>query len=52
MAGNQITAVALLKTVIYKVLILMMKRFTSYYAALEHPVPLVPNIKLKYTELE
>lgn len=26
--------------------------FTSYYAALEHPVPLVPNIKLKYTELE
>ena len=26
--------------------------FTSYFAALEHPVPLVPNIKLKYTELE
>lgn len=26
--------------------------FVSYYAALEHPVPLVPNIKLKYTELE
>ncbi|WP_462181404.1 TIGR04219 family outer membrane beta-barrel protein [Pseudoalteromonas gelatinilytica] len=26
--------------------------FTSYYAALEHPVPLVPNLKLKYTELE
>jgi len=26
--------------------------FTSYYAALEHPVPLVPNFKLKYTELE
>ena len=26
--------------------------FTSYYAALEHPVPLIPNIKLKYTELE
>jgi len=26
--------------------------FTSYYAALEHPVPLVPNIKLKYPELE
>lgn len=26
--------------------------FTSYYAALEHPIPLVPNIKLKYTELE
>ncbi|WP_440056182.1 TIGR04219 family outer membrane beta-barrel protein [Pseudoalteromonas sp. T1lg65] len=26
--------------------------FTSFYAALEHPVPLVPNLKLKYTELE
>ncbi|MEL4486187.1 hypothetical protein AAEH76_21840, partial [Shewanella algae] len=26
--------------------------FVSYYAALEHPIPLVPNIKLKYTELE
>lgn len=26
--------------------------FTSFYAALEHPVPLVPNIKLKHTELE
>ena len=26
--------------------------FTSYYAALEHPVPLIPNLKLKYTELE
>ncbi|MFC0117551.1 TIGR04219 family outer membrane beta-barrel protein [Pseudoalteromonas xiamenensis] len=26
--------------------------FTSYYAALEHPIPLVPNIKLKHTELE
>ncbi|MEO2281156.1 TIGR04219 family outer membrane beta-barrel protein [Pseudoalteromonas pernae] len=26
--------------------------FTSYYAALEHPVPLVPNVKLKYTELD
>ena len=26
--------------------------FSSFYAALEHPVPLVPNIKLKYTELE
>jgi outer membrane protein len=26
--------------------------FLSYYAALEHPVPVVPNIKLKYTELE
>ncbi|MEK0161284.1 TIGR04219 family outer membrane beta-barrel protein [Pseudoalteromonas piscicida] len=26
--------------------------FTSFYAALEHPVPLVPNIKLRYTELE
>ncbi|CAM4348747.1 TIGR04219 family outer membrane beta-barrel protein [Pseudoalteromonas ostreae] len=26
--------------------------FISYYAALEHPIPLVPNIKLKYTELE
>ena len=26
--------------------------FVSYYAALEHPVPLVPNLKLKYTELE
>lgn len=26
--------------------------FTSYYAALEHPIPLVPNIKLKYTDLE
>jgi outer membrane protein len=26
--------------------------FTSFYAALEHPVPLVPNVKLKYTELE
>jgi outer membrane protein len=26
--------------------------FVSYYAALEHPVPLVPNIKLRYTELE
>jgi len=26
--------------------------FISYYAALEHPVPLVPNLKLKYTELE
>ena len=26
--------------------------FVSYYAAFEHPVPLVPNIKLKYTELE
>ena len=22
--------------------------FVSYYAALEHPVPLVPNLKLKY----
>jgi len=28
------------------------KTFSSYYAALEHPVPLVPNIKLKYTQLE
>ncbi|CAM4052558.1 TIGR04219 family outer membrane beta-barrel protein [Pseudoalteromonas byunsanensis] len=28
------------------------KTFTSYYAALEHPVPFVPNIKLRYTELE
>ncbi|WP_372858445.1 TIGR04219 family outer membrane beta-barrel protein [Pseudoalteromonas sp.] len=26
--------------------------FISYYAALEHPVPLVPNLKLRYTELE
>lgn len=26
--------------------------FTSFYAALEHPVPLVPNVKLKHTELE
>ncbi|CCQ11109.1 FIG081498: hypothetical protein [Pseudoalteromonas luteoviolacea B = ATCC 29581] len=26
--------------------------FTSFYAALEHPIPLVPNIKLKHTELE
>lgn len=26
--------------------------FISYYAALEHPVPLIPNIKLKYTELD
>ncbi|MGO2012623.1 MAG: TIGR04219 family outer membrane beta-barrel protein [Pseudoalteromonas sp.] len=26
--------------------------YTSYYAALEHPIPLVPNIKLKYTDLE
>ncbi|WP_404342420.1 TIGR04219 family outer membrane beta-barrel protein [Pseudoalteromonas mariniglutinosa] len=26
--------------------------FISYYAALEHPVPLIPNLKLKYTELE
>jgi outer membrane protein len=26
--------------------------FSSFYAALEHPIPLVPNIKLKYTELE
>jgi len=26
--------------------------FVSYYAALEHPIPLVPNVKLKYTELE
>ncbi len=26
--------------------------FTSYYAALEHPIPLVPNVKLKYTDLE
>ena len=26
--------------------------FISYYAALEHPVPLVPNFKFKYTELE
>ncbi|MBQ4832934.1 TIGR04219 family outer membrane beta-barrel protein [Pseudoalteromonas sp. MMG010] len=26
--------------------------FISYYAAFEHPVPLIPNIKLKYTELE
>ncbi|AOT09846.1 TIGR04219 family outer membrane beta-barrel protein [Pseudoalteromonas luteoviolacea] len=26
--------------------------FSSFYAALEHPVPLVPNVKLKYTELE
>jgi len=26
--------------------------FVSYYVALEHPVPLVPNLKLKYTELE
>ncbi|MBD1580916.1 TIGR04219 family outer membrane beta-barrel protein [Pseudoalteromonas sp. S16_S37] len=28
------------------------KTFSSYYAALEHPIPLVPNIKLRYTELE
>jgi outer membrane protein len=28
------------------------KTFTSYYAAFEHPVPLVPNIKLRYTQLE
>lgn len=28
------------------------KTFSSYYAALEHPIPLVPNIKLKYTQLE
>lgn len=26
--------------------------FVSYYVALEHPVPVVPNFKLKYTELE
>lgn len=26
--------------------------YTSYYAALEHPIPLVPNVKLKYTDLE
>ncbi len=26
--------------------------FSSVYAALEHPVPLVPNVKLRYTELE
>jgi outer membrane protein len=26
--------------------------FSSYYAALEHPVPFIPNIKLRYTELE
>ncbi|MAD89777.1 MAG: hypothetical protein CMK64_08745 [Pseudoalteromonas sp.] len=28
------------------------KTFSSYYAAFEHPVPLIPNIKLKYTQLE
>ncbi|CAH9053003.1 hypothetical protein PSECIP111951_00733 [Pseudoalteromonas holothuriae] len=28
------------------------KTFSSFYAALEHPIPLVPNIKLRYTELE
>ncbi|AZZ99657.1 TIGR04219 family outer membrane beta-barrel protein [Pseudoalteromonas sp. R3] len=28
------------------------KNFSSFYAALEHPVPLVPNVKLKYTELK
>ncbi|GAP74213.1 hypothetical protein W04_0725 [Pseudoalteromonas sp. SW0106-04] len=28
------------------------KTFTSYYAALEHPVPLVPNVKLRYTEMD
>ncbi|WP_405599039.1 MULTISPECIES: TIGR04219 family outer membrane beta-barrel protein [unclassified Pseudoalteromonas] len=26
--------------------------FVSYYIALEHPVPVVPNFKFKYTELE
>lgn len=26
--------------------------FSSFYAALEHPIPLVPNLKIKYTELE
>ncbi|RZQ54934.1 hypothetical protein C1E23_01215 [Pseudoalteromonas phenolica] len=26
--------------------------FSSFYAALEHPIPLVPNLKLRYTELE
>ena len=28
------------------------KEYGSYYAALEHPIPLVPNVKLKYTQLE
>lgn len=28
------------------------KTFSSFYAALEHPIPLVPNIKIKYTQLE
>ena len=26
--------------------------FTSFYVALEHPVPLIPNIKIKHNELE
>ncbi len=26
--------------------------FTNFYAALEHPVPLVPNVKVKYNQLE
>ncbi|MFC3033582.1 TIGR04219 family outer membrane beta-barrel protein [Pseudoalteromonas fenneropenaei] len=26
--------------------------FSSFYAALEHPIPLVPNLKIKHTELE
>ncbi|MEO2267940.1 TIGR04219 family outer membrane beta-barrel protein [Pseudoalteromonas sp. YIC-656] len=25
---------------------------TSYYAALEHPIPLVPNVKIRYTEMD
>lgn len=28
------------------------KTFTNYYAALEHPIPLVPNVKVKYNQLE
>jgi outer membrane protein len=26
--------------------------FANYYVALEHPVPLIPNVKIKYNELE
>ncbi|MEM0514963.1 TIGR04219 family outer membrane beta-barrel protein [Pseudoalteromonas sp. YIC-827] len=25
---------------------------TSYYVALEHPIPLIPNVKLRYTEMD
>lgn len=26
--------------------------FTNFYVALEHPIPLIPNVKIKYNELE